>query len=655
MYTLINAQQAGMRFFRSQDAGASWLEIHFFPASIETSFNNLAIDPADPQVVYASGGTSLQRSVDRGETWETLAAPGYVFTAASSELLYAAGGTDYCGPGRVSSLARSEDGGQTWQTFPLGCLMEVEQIAVLPAQPDVVYLSVLHYAAPSSTLLKSMDGGQTWASFPMPDDLPAVFQLLVDPDNPQRLFASIPYGIIASLNGGETWQWISSEWMGGIFHLALSGGSLYAVDKIYDSKTSLYRTDDGGETWWSSLSLLPEGAQTLQADPAQADRLWAGLIGYGIFLTNNGGGNWTERNSGINSQALIKTLAVAPSDRNVIYAAVDDPFPGVYRSQDGGQTWGPLLSGFEESTQFAGKGFRLVSPDSPETASAWYPILKINKLLVHPLHPEIAWAATSNGIFETLDGNHWQGTLGGPTNDLAVSPLAPDEPYAALGGPPEGIVVRRTFDPVALRWYWTGRGVDYRLMSANALRVDPDNPQWIILSGDINTAAGRVTSFFQSQDGGMTSRLISQIEIDAYGDLYDPYDMAIAPTNSRHIIVTLADFPLNNGKFYRSNDGGATWLDETSGLPVAEGQVWPVVIDGFESTYLGTANGVFRQAFSQTNWQPIGLQGHEIRAMSYYSAQAPSLFAAGGDGSAWRLDLPPVQKIWLPLVEGGNQ
>ena len=113
----------------------------------------------------------------------------------------------------------------------------------------------------------------------------------------------------------------------------------------------------------------------------------------------------------------------------------------------------------------------------------------------------------------------------------------------------------------------------------------------------------------------MSSNLISQIKIYAYGDLYDLYDMAVAPHNSRHLIVTLANIPQNNGKVYRSDDGGATWLDETSGLPVAKGQVWPVVIDGFESTYLGTANGVFRQALSQANWQPIGLQGHEIRAL----------------------------------------
>ena len=58
----------------------------------------------------------------------------------------------------------------------------------------------------------------------------------------------------------------------------------------------------------------------------------------------------------------------------------------------------------------------------------------------------------------------------------------------------------------------------------------------------------------------MSSNLISQIMIYGYGDPYDLYDMAVAPHNSRHLIVTLAKIPQNNGKVYRSDDGGATWV-----------------------------------------------------------------------------------------------
>ena len=61
-------------------------------------------------------------------------------------------GADSCGYGNISSLARSEDGGQSWQSYSLGCLIKVQQIAVLPAEPDVVYLSVLYYSAHTGTV-----------------------------------------------------------------------------------------------------------------------------------------------------------------------------------------------------------------------------------------------------------------------------------------------------------------------------------------------------------------------------------------------------------------------------------------------------------------------------------------------------------------------
>ena len=240
MYSLLQGDQEGLRLFSSQDAGQSWQMRHIFSLSAENDFNQLAVDPNEPQTVFASGGTNLQRSIDGGITWEILSIPGDVFTAVSSELLYAGGGTDSCGYGNVSSLARSEDGGQSWQSYSLGCLVEVQQIAVLPSQPDVVYLSVLYYSAHTGTVLKSTDGGETWTTLVLPVG-GADFQLLIDPENPQRLFASGLNGILGSLDGGETWQQISKKSMSGYFTLAFSGGSLFAVPKTNDKHRFIVR------------------------------------------------------------------------------------------------------------------------------------------------------------------------------------------------------------------------------------------------------------------------------------------------------------------------------------------------------------------------------------------------------------------------------
>ena len=431
MYSLLQGDQEGLRLFSSQDAGQSWLMRHIFSLSAENDFNQLAVDPSEPQTVFASGGTNLQRSLDGGITWEILSQPGDVFAAVSSNLLYAGGKTDSCGFGKVSILARSENGGQSWQSYSLGCLVEVQQIAVLPSQPEVVYLSVLYYSAHTGTVLKSTDGGETWNTLVLPVG-GADFQLLIDPDNSQILYASGVYGILKSMDGGETWEQISNKTMGIYHRLALSGGSLYAVEATM-SKAPVYRSDDGGASWWVSMTLLPAGTNQLIAEPAQAGRLWAGLLNHGIYWTENGGSSWVEQNSGIQSPTNIDTLAVSPSNPEVFYTAVESPYPGVYKTVDGGQTWSEPLPGFVDLYPDTEQNFRPINSLNPQAASVWYPILEIHKLLIHPLHPEIAWAATSKGIYETLDGCHWNLLLSnGTAVDLTVSPADPDQPYAAL-------------------------------------------------------------------------------------------------------------------------------------------------------------------------------------------------------------------------------
>ena len=640
MYSFLQGDQEGLRLFSSQDGGQSWLMRHIFSLSAENDFNQLAVDPSEPQTVFASGGTNLQRSIDGGITWETLSIPGDVFTAVSSKLLFAGGGTNSCGYGKVSSLARSEDGGQNWQSHSLGCLVEVQQIAVLPSQPEVVYLSVLYYSAHTGTVLKSTDSGDTWTTLILPAG-GADFQLLIDPEDPQRLFASGLNGILRSPDSGETWQEISNQWMSGFFALAFSGGSLFAISKtVYE--TSVYRTDDGGETWWSSVTPLPAGAYVLQPDPTLPGNLWVGLLGYGVYHTANGGGSWVEQNSGISTMASIWSLAVSQSNRNVIYAAVNRPYTGVYRSLDGGQSWGLPLAGFKDTPGIAEDGFGLVAQAGSKAANAWVPILEITKLLVHPLHPEIAWAATSRGIYETIDGVNWATVFGVSSNDLTVSLGAPDEPYAAGLSSKSVIISRRICNSSYLQCYWIGRSI-YSPVTIDILRVDQDNPNHLLMSGVIYTTSSQAQGIFQSLDGGSNWQQIGQI--DVYGT---HLDLAIDPQNRMHIIATLDLFRQVHW-FFRSLDGGVTWQDWTSDLPFTAGMGLSVAIDEFHSRYLGTVNGVFRQRFSQTSWQPIGLQGQVIHSLVYYPGLAPCLFGLS-DGKIWRLDLPLIQRSWLPLV-----
>ena len=127
--------------------------------------------------------------------------------------------------------------------------------------------------------------------------------------------------------------------MGTNHQLVLAGSRLYAVQDIGD-RTPLYYTDDAGITWWATATLLPAGAGRLQADPAHPEKVWAGLVNYGMYFSGDGGASWSEQNTGISSTPSIHSLAASPVGPDVVYAAISDPYAAVFRSNDGGQTWG---------------------------------------------------------------------------------------------------------------------------------------------------------------------------------------------------------------------------------------------------------------------------------------------------------------------------
>jgi photosystem II stability/assembly factor-like uncharacterized protein len=116
----------------------------------------------------------------------------------------------------------------------------------------------------------------------------------------------------------------------------------------------VWKTTDGGQTWLPMTDDQPSleiGALAL--DPTSPDIVYAGTsisnasfanMGAGILKSSDGGSTWTQLPgplpTGPGLEALVQSLAVSPSDGNVVLA-VDASTAGaaVYRSADGGNTW----------------------------------------------------------------------------------------------------------------------------------------------------------------------------------------------------------------------------------------------------------------------------------------------------------------------------
>lgn len=150
-------------------------------------------------------------------------------------------------------------------------------------------------------------------------------------------WALLASGLASAADG----RWSSNGPYGGRVDSAVISaaepGVVYAA-----AHRSVYRSIDGGQTWLlrsAGLNTIDAGEIVLAAHPSLPGHL--ALAGArGVFFTSDSGRNWRRRDSGLpvsSSSFRSVDIAYAPSAPARLYLAT--AAEGLYRSQDGGQSW----------------------------------------------------------------------------------------------------------------------------------------------------------------------------------------------------------------------------------------------------------------------------------------------------------------------------
>jgi photosystem II stability/assembly factor-like uncharacterized protein len=164
------------------------------------------------------------------------------------------------------------------------------------------------------------------------------------------------------------------------------GGSLTFGGK------GVYVSSDGGDSW-TSLGL--EGSERIgriAIDPSNEQRIFVAASGplfspggeRGVYLSENGGETWRRVLQGDNPTTGASDVHVDPVNPDRVYAVMWDhlrdpaqrryggPGSGIFRSQDGGETWQRLAGGLPPSGPNVGRiGFGL-APSGPDRLYAIY-------------------------------------------------------------------------------------------------------------------------------------------------------------------------------------------------------------------------------------------------------------------------------------------
>ena len=286
----------------------------------------------DPMTYYmGTTGGGLWKTTNGGQHWKNIS-DGYFKTGSVGAVTVSEShpNTVYVGMGEHAprgvmtsygdGVYKSTDGGNTWQPMGLEGTRHIARIVVHPDNPDIVWVAAqgaLHGPTEERGKYKSTDGGVTWKKVLYVNELTGCSDLSIDVRDPQVLYAAM-------------WEHIRKPWK------VISGGA----------GSGMYKSTDGGETWFKIHEGLPEekGKMAIAVSRANSQKVYALIesdskkeLG-GLFVSENAGGTW-KRVSG--DHRLIQRawyyieVAPDPNNEHMVYVMSAD----TYRSIDGGKTW----------------------------------------------------------------------------------------------------------------------------------------------------------------------------------------------------------------------------------------------------------------------------------------------------------------------------
>ena len=356
----------------------------------------------------------LNRETKRTSEFANGDLPQYLHLAASDKLptrVYVSGrGTSYFPPNHCT-IYRSDDAGETWRaTFfsdprfnkpgmmcnvVLDCQTVVSgnrdqdvtrNLEVSASNPDVVAMSHGRW------YFLTTDGGATWKS---PHEgggktdadghrvwrnngwvVTSTWNYYIDPfDSQRRYLCYTDMGFARSFDGGHMWEWDQKiiPWKNTTYALAFDPevkGRLWgAFSNVHDipnenaiyGKVNINRTggvgvsDDYGNTW-RKLSLPVERA-TLSVvvdphSPKEKRTLYASVFGSGVYRSDDGGGTWQLKNTGLDESGMYRCLKLVLHKDGTLFNLTTGKRPkgstagvGLYRSTDKGETWQKISTG----------------------------------------------------------------------------------------------------------------------------------------------------------------------------------------------------------------------------------------------------------------------------------------------------------------------
>ena len=463
IYAIIEADKKGKGVYRSTDFGESWEKRSDHGTSSPQYYNELYVDPKNPERVYAVD-TFTHVSEDGGKSWNKIS---FKNRHVDDHALWIdPDNTSHLYIGGDGGVYESWDRGQLWRHVRN---LPVTQFYRATPDNDAPFYNVCAGTQDNFTLCgpsrnTNTDGitNADWEIVQFGDG----FKAQIDPTDANIIYAQAQYGSLGRFDRvtGErlqikpmpgadennyNWNWNAP--------LIISP---HDNRRLYYGAERLFRSDDRGESWvpvsgdlsrqidrnklkvmgriWSvdaiakNVSTSTYGALiAVDESPLTEGLIYAGTDDGLIHVTSDGGSNWSTVDSfkGVPDMSLVEDIISSFHDNDVAYAVFDNHKRGDYKP-------------YVLKTENRGKSWTLISNDLPERGTA-------HTIIEDHVDPTLLFVGTEFGLFFSNNGGeNWNELTSLPTiavRDLEIQRREGDLVVGTFG---RGVYILDDYSPL---------------------------------------------------------------------------------------------------------------------------------------------------------------------------------------------------------------
>lgn len=534
--------------WKTENAGTTWTPL--FDEQPIMNIGAIAIQQSNPSVLWAGTGEGNPRnSINLG-----------------------------------GGMYKTIDGGKTWKLMGLEKTINIHRIIIDPNNPNTVYAGAIGNPFdehPERGVYKTTDGGDTWNKILYTNDTSGVADLVMDPSNPNKLFAAMwqhrrtPFsfnsggkgsGLYMTLDAGKTWKKLGKD-DGlpagdlGRIGLAISRSDPQVVYAMVEAtKNGMYRSSDGGFRWElvnsdpTYVTTRSFYFQDIAVDPKNENRLYS--LYQPIAMSEDGGRSFRVIASTQRIHADHHAIWIHPEDPSFILEGGDG---GLSISRDRGKTWR-----FDEQLPLG--QFYHINVDN-----------EIPYNVLGGLQDNGSWRGPAyTWISGGIKNSYWDDLSGGDGFDVVPDPEDANWVYSMSqeGGVQRGNVA--TGERYGIKPISPDLNTEIRFNWNAAIAIDPLDPKavyfgsqflhkssnkgltWEVISPDLSTNNKEQQN--QENNGGLS--------IDITGAENYNTILAIAPSYKQKGVIWVTT---DDGNVQLTKDGGKTWTNfrgKIPGLPV---------------------------------------------------------------------------------------